>query len=178
MIRVAQDKDEIPSLARIGAHSFTQTFSHLYKPEDLSMFLEENHSETAYAKMFDDPQTCIWVAEETAGDLAGYVVAGPCHLPVPNMPDNAGELARLYVLTSHQGQGLGNVLLERALDWMEEKFDHQYLSVYSENIGAQRLYARYGFEKIHDYYFMVGNHADPEFILERKRNISPGGVTR
>jgi len=45
--------------------------------------------------------------------------------------------------------------------------------VWSENHGAQRLYARHGFEHVGDYDFVVGNIRDHEFIL-RRRAQSPG----
>ena len=42
------------------------------------------------------------------------------------------------------------------------------LSVYSENFGAQRFYQRYGFAKIADITFKVGDHYDPEYLYELK----------
>jgi ribosomal protein S18 acetylase RimI-like enzyme len=39
--------------------------------------------------------------------------------------------------------------------------------VWSENFGAQRFYARYGFEKAGEYLFPVGDTHDLEFILRR-----------
>jgi len=39
--------------------------------------------------------------------------------------------------------------------------------VWSENFGAQRFYARYGFEKVGTYEFPVGQTRDLEFILRR-----------
>ncbi|MEL6366215.1 MAG: GNAT family N-acetyltransferase, partial [Pseudomonadota bacterium] len=59
-------------------------------------------------------------------------------------------------------------LLAVALDWLAEAgFAPVYLSVFSENTGAQRLYARHGFEKAGEYDFMVGDHPDREFIFRR-----------
>jgi len=39
--------------------------------------------------------------------------------------------------------------------------------VWSENFGAQRFYARYGFSKVGTYEFPVGQVRDLEFILRR-----------
>ena len=86
----------------------------------------------------------------------------------PDMPDRSGELMRFYIDQRYRGAGLGGRLFEKALAWLHENFDHVYLSVYAENFGAQRFYERYGFEKVHEYHFMVGNHADPEFIMKRR----------
>ena len=46
--------------------------------------------------------------------------------------------------------------------------DAVQLSVFSENFGAQRFYARYGFGKIADIEFWVGNHCDHEYLFERR----------
>ena len=50
----------------------------------------------------------------------------------------------------------------------ERGHDAVLLSVYSENFGAQRFYQRYGFGKIADITFQVGDHFDPEFLYELK----------
>ena len=65
-----------------------------------------------------------------------------------------------------RGKGVGGRLIEPGLAWLEERFDHIYLSVYSENFAAQRLYARYGFEKVHEYLYKVGNQSDPRIYYE------------
>jgi ribosomal protein S18 acetylase RimI-like enzyme len=41
------------------------------------------------------------------------------------------------------------------------------LSVWSGNEGAQRFYARYGFAKVADVTFRVGEQVDHEFLFSR-----------
>lgn len=155
-------------LSALGAETFTATFGHLYSKENLEKFLRKGHSVEAYRTLARDPESGVWIAEDEAGTPIGYAVAGPCTLPVPDLPPNSGELARLYLRPEAKGTGLGARLLEIALDFLQDRFDHIYLSVYRDNTVAQRLYQRYGFVKIHDYFYMVGDHADPEFIMELK----------
>jgi len=169
-ITECESEDEALQMSGIGAASFTQAFGHLYGREDLALFVAKNHAPEVYARLINDPMSAAWLARGRDGAAAGYATAGPCGLPVPDMAPRSGELQRIYVLQGHQGGGLGAMLLKTALDWLEARFCHIYLSVYAENTGAQRFYARYGFEKVHDYFFMVGNHADPEFILKRQRS--------
>lgn len=167
-IRLARPADA-GTLAELGAATFVETFGHLYKEQDLQAFLDESHSAEAYEDLLADDAWRIWIAESAPGEAVGFAVAGPCGLPVPDMPENSGELSRLYILKSHQGGGLGTRMLEPMLKYLRARFEHIYLSVYSENYGAQKLYQRYGFEKIADYFFMVGDHADPEWIMQLKR---------
>ncbi len=157
------------TLADFSAATFTQTFGHLYKPEDICAFLTEKHSVETYRDLITDSQSAVWLACDEAGAAIGYAVAGSCHLPAPDMPDNSGELSRLYVSEAARGAGLGQRMLAHVFAWLDARYDPVYLSVYSQNHDAQRLYKRYGFEKVHDYFFMVGNHADAEFIMKRSR---------
>jgi ribosomal protein S18 acetylase RimI-like enzyme len=160
---------DAPTLSRIGTASFIETFGHLYKEEDLLAFLAKNHAAETYQGLLVDPDFALWIAETSDGEAVAYCVAGPCSLPVPDMPPKSGELARLYLLAAHKGQGLGVKMLDIALAWLKERYDHVYLSVYYKNVRAQKLYQGRGFVKIHDYFYMVGDHADPEWIMELRR---------
>ena len=160
--------NEIDALSSLAIKTFTDTFGHLYKSEDLNMFLEGNHTPHCYRALFADPDYEIWVGCDDLGALHGYVVAGVCNLPGGRICLVALENCCGFMsIRVCQNSGLGGRLLATALDWLEERFDHLYLSVYSENFGAQRLYARHGFQKVHEYTYMVGNHADPEWIMKR-----------
>ena len=98
----------------------------------------------------------------------GYVTACPAHLPHPDVAPGDGEIQRLYILQEHQGSGRGTLLLNTALEWLERDGPRTlWIGVWSENYGAQRFYARHGFEIVGDYSFMVGDHADHELITRR-----------
>ncbi len=76
------------------------------------------------------------------------------------------ELKQLYLRGSRTGSGVGASFMDWALkEGRDRGFDAILLSVWSENHGAQRFYARYGFEKWGDTVFMVGKQADAEFLF-------------
>lgn len=159
-------------LSELGRRTFVDAFGHLYKAEDMLAFLDAKHAPAYYEKLIANPRIRIWGLKD-GSTFTGYCVAGPCDLPVPDMPPRSGLLDRLYLDRTAQGAGAGSRMLEIALGWLHENFDHIYVSVFSENYGAQRLYERVGFEKVHEYYFMVGNHPDHEFIMKLKSHGSP-----
>ena len=102
----------------------------------------------------------------------GYVTACPAHLPHPDVAPGDGEVQRLYILRGHQGGGRGTLLLRTALEWLERDGPRTlWIGVWSENYGAQRFYARHGFEIVGDYSFMVGDHADHELITRRPARL-------
>lgn len=155
-------------LGDIGGVTFSETFAHLYPPEDLAAFLQSTHSPEAWGRRLQDAHLAVWLVEDVDGTAVGYASAGPCKLPMPDLESNAGELFQLYLRASHRGKHLGSRLLETALAWLELRgFDPLYIGVWSGNAGAQRLYARYGFARCGEYEFQVGRQRDHEFILRR-----------
>lgn len=158
---------DVPALSELGAATFIDAFGDLYAPSDLEAFLADYHCPAYYEEFISDPETASWVVEGRDGALIGYATAGACSLPAPDMAAGSGELQRIYLLRAAQGQGLGKALMNTVLDWLESQFEHLYVGVYSENFRAQKLYRSYGFEKVAEYDFMVGEHADHEWIMQK-----------
>ncbi|MDH4385937.1 MAG: GNAT family N-acetyltransferase [Caulobacter sp.] len=155
------------ALSQIGAETFTETFAHLYPPEDLADFLPYAYGLGRTRSDLADPAKAHWLVE-AEGRAVGYALAGPCDLPHPEVTPDCGELKRLYLLKAFQGGGAGRQLLEEALAWLQDQGRQGlWIGVWSENHGAQRLYGRLGFEKVGEYGFPVGKTLDREFILRR-----------
>ena len=150
----------------LGRDTFVDTFAHLYPPADLKAFLEDSYTPAAMARFLSEPGQAIWLAEAD-GRAIGYVHAGPCTLPHPQAGAACGEVKRLYVRREAQNRGLGDELLRIALAWLEVPGRRLWVGVWSQNLGAQRLYRRHGFEKVGEYDFAVGSTLDHEFIMRR-----------
>lgn len=156
------------ALAELGARSFVVKFGHLYKPEDLSGFLAESHTEAKVAKEIADPQMRVMLAERD-GKLLGYCkLIMACGWPEHARGARAIELKQLYTDPDATGQGIGARLMDWALaETAAFGADEIQLSVYSDNPGAQKFYRRYGFEKVADIHFMVGEQRDEEFLFAK-----------
>lgn len=166
-IRRATSEDA-STLAALGAATFTETFGHLYPPEDLQTYLSEAHSVNAWARILADEQRAVWVARLADETAIGFILVGPCKLPVENREPSAGEIQQLYVLARHHNLRLGTRLMDIGLEWLQTQGRTPiYIGVWSENYGAQRFYGRYGFGKVGEYGFPVGKTVDREFILKR-----------
>ena len=159
--------DDAPALARLGAESFTAAFGHLYRSEDLAAFLAEVHDPAAVAGEIAGEE-CTHRLVEHEGELVAFCkLRYPSHYADKSDAQNPLELGQLYALPQHTGHGIGAKLMDWALGVAREGgHDAVLLSVYSENFGAQRFYQRYGFAKIADITFRVGEHLDPEFLYE------------
>ncbi len=159
--------EDVEALAAIGAATFTETFAHLYPPQDLSDFLAEAYGLPRTRADMAHPAKASWLVEDN-GRAVGYATAGLSDLPHPEVGPRSYELKRFYLLKSCQNGGIGGQLWGVASDWMlaQDPVD-LWIGVWSENLGAQRFYARHGFEKVGEYGFRVGQTVDHEFILRR-----------
>jgi len=158
-----EDAAAIDALFR---RSFADTFAHLYDPADLAAFFAE-FTEAGWRRELADPGFAFRLAEE-AGPLAGYAKVGPLSLPAePAGP--AVELRSFYLLRRWHGAGIAPVLMDWVLTEARRRGAGElYLSVFVDNHRAKRFYARYGFEAVGPYVFMVGNQADEDIIMRLK----------
>jgi ribosomal protein S18 acetylase RimI-like enzyme len=157
---------DVSALAALGRESFVAKFGYLYRPEDLAAFLAETHSPEAVAAELARPERRYRLVE-LDGVLAGY-----CKLAIPSTlaeHDTALrpiEIKQLYTAPGMSGRGMGAGLMDWALaEARAWGADAVQLSVWSGNEGAQRFYARYGFAKVADIHFRVGEQYDEEFLF-------------
>jgi diamine N-acetyltransferase len=167
ILRAATPAD-IPALSKLGIDSFVATFGHMYSAKDLADFLEEAHSHNALAGELADPARLYCLAEQD-GALAGYCKLGlTCGFPDHARGQNVLELKQLYTAAGMTGMGIGKALMDWAMaEFTARGADEVQLSVWSGNHGAQKFYARYGFAKVADIKFRVGEQLDDEFLFAR-----------
>ncbi|KAF9954701.1 hypothetical protein BGZ70_010485 [Mortierella alpina] len=165
--------DDAPILCELGALTFSHTFGPLYDPKDLQDFLTSTYTIEQHLGPLTDPKESFWLLENDQGQALAFGWAGACKLPVKDLEPNAGEIKRVYVHPDHQGKQLGSRVIQQMLSWLDEQgYSPLYIGVWSENYGAHRLYNRYGFDKVAEYEFPVGDHLDREFIFKRPASSS------
>ncbi len=144
-------------------HSFTATFGHIYPPEELAGFLA-GCSEARFRGEIDSPDFAVMLGEAD-GALMGYCALGPQDLGI--QPGGRWWVLRqLYLEEEAKGTGLGQALLERAIEESRARgMDDLYLTVWVENHRARRFYERRGFVEVGQYAFKVGNIVDDDRIL-------------
>jgi GNAT superfamily N-acetyltransferase len=159
--------NDAQAMSRIACRTFTDTFGHMYPDEDLQDFLRTNYSIAECERLLADDRYAVWLLED-GSETIGHAMAGPCGLPHADVTPDDGELKRLYLLPQAQNGGWGGCLFQTALDWLERDGPRTiWISVFSQNFGAQRFYARWGFAKVAEYEFPVGRVRDQEFMFRR-----------
>ncbi|MEQ1497295.1 MAG: GNAT family N-acetyltransferase [Novosphingobium sp.] len=159
---------DVPALSALAIAAFKAKFAQLYSARDLAAFLDENLAEGPIAKGLADPASLYRLAEAD-GRLIGFAKVGlTCGFPGHARGQTVMELKQLYTAADATGMGIGRQLMDWAMDQFAQRgADEVQLSVYSENHGAHRFYERYGFAKVADITFKVGEQYDPEFLMAK-----------
>ena len=159
---------DIPALSALATTSFIAKFGPLYSAADLASFLAESLSEPAIAAELANPAR-IYQLAEADGHLLGYAKIGlSCGFPEHARGIRVMELKQLYTAPEATGLGIGGALMDWAMaEFTARGADEVQISVYAGNDGAHRFYRRYGFDKVADITFKVGEQLDPEFLFAR-----------
>ena len=155
------------ALCQTSRRTFAQTFGHRYPAADLASFLDSAYGLAGARQDLADPAIAVWLVEAGAAAV-GHALAGPCHLPHPEVTPACGQLGRIYLESDYHAGGVGGRLMDLALAWLESQGRTRiWIGVWSQNLRAQALYARHGFAKVGEYDFPVGETVDHELILRR-----------
>jgi diamine N-acetyltransferase len=170
--------DDVPALTELAVTTYIAAFGHSFTPEDLAAHLAHNLEPANIAQFIADD---VVLVAEADGGLVGFVqfgAAGPEYAPASSRDQ---ELRRLYVLGAFQKQGAGTLLMQAALAHPQmQAAPAVYLDVWEHNHGAQRFYARHGFEVVGTRQFEVVSGAETslDLIMIRRLPLTPAPSSR
>jgi ribosomal protein S18 acetylase RimI-like enzyme len=145
-IRPASRAD-VPTLGRLGA--LLVSTHHDFDPK--RFIAATPRTERGYGSFLgsqlDEPDVTVLVAEEN-GAVIGYAYAGVEASDYMALRGPAGVLHDIVVDLEHRGRGVGGVLLDAALAFLESRgVPRIVLWTASLNEPAQRLFASAGFRQ-------------------------------
>ncbi len=169
MIEIREAKlQDIPAMREVAISSYSDTFSVFNTPENMEAFFNETYSLNILEKEFHENDSLIYLAWE-ADTIIGFVRLRKSDEVISYLGNNTLELQRLYVLTSAQGKSVGKLLMEKSIQYAnQKKYDWIWLGVWERNYNAQRFYERWGFEKFSEHTFWMGDDPQVDWLLKKK----------
>src|SRR5262245_27828761 len=143
-IRRAEPRDA-EALGRLGA-----ALMHTHYAFDAKRFLDPGEgAESGYAEFLvsqlRDEESIVLVAEQD-GQIVGYVYAAIEPLSWKELRDECGFIHDLLVTDAARRTGLGEALLNQAIDWLRKRgMPRVVLGTAAQNENARRLFERRGF---------------------------------
>lgn len=161
--------DDCRDIAQFAAKTFSETFGHLYRTENLLQHLVQKFSADYFRQSLAAGDTLLMLKEGER--MVGYAKVGHVDLPVKSpIPKGAQEIHRVYIDKEFQGRGLGKAMMLHILSLPRiATAPIVYLGVWEENVTAQSLYRQYGFEPVGKYLYQVGDQSDKEIIMARRK---------
>lgn len=157
---------DVDVLAAISVDTFVEAFGEQNTATNMEIYIQQS-------------LTCdVLLAElRTAGSefyllIADGTVAGCLKINTgaaqsEPMGDSALEVERIYALTSFKGQGLGALMMNRAVDIAKDRgLDTVWLGVWEHNDPARGFYRHLGFEQFGEHSFMLGTDPQTDLLMK------------
>jgi ribosomal protein S18 acetylase RimI-like enzyme len=155
-------------LAKFGALAFETAFGSVNTPEDMARYLDESFSEPAIRAQLADPASTFLLAED-GGRIVGYVMLHSGHAPPPVTGPSPIELVRIYVDPPAIGSGLGSRLMAASLDEAAAQGAQTiWLGVWERNGRAIAFYERWGFERVGEKTFVLGEDVQTDHVMAKR----------
>ena len=161
---------DAPAIGRVGRDSYATAFRDSMQPRELSQMLDQEYSDGVVSALISSE--CVLVADVDAEVVGFAVIAQSDHEMARWAP---WELRKLYAHPKCQNQGVGAALIEASLSARANS--DLVLDVWKENLGARRLYERFGFSH-------VGaranpnpgiSNSDPDLVMVRGCSLTGSG---
>ncbi|WP_298736641.1 GNAT family N-acetyltransferase [uncultured Chitinophaga sp.] len=163
--------DMLDTLVVLEQQTFTETFRHVYSPEDLKAFLSDKKSPEILKQELLKGNARYYICyydNAPAGFLKLNMDKQPDDKAGATLPTPVMELEKIYVLQAFQGFKLGKALIHHAYAVARE---HQvnciWLGVWEHNTKARAFYEREGFERFGEHSFMVGSQLDTDWLYKK-----------
>jgi ribosomal protein S18 acetylase RimI-like enzyme len=153
------------ALAALKAETFSETFAAANDPAELATHLTRAFAVDAISAQLLDPRCeTTWVLDDVRP--VGYLTLNHGTAQTVAGLSDGLEVEQLYVLASHQGQGLGGLLLDLATEKARERgLTYLWLGVWEHNVNAIALYRHRGYEEFGQHVFMFGQEEQRDLLM-------------
>ncbi|MFM1772447.1 MAG: hypothetical protein RLZZ71_1589 [Bacteroidota bacterium] len=152
---------ELSLLQEISKNTFEETFAAFNTKEDMTHYFEHNLSLDQLAFELQAPVSSfyfIYVEEE----LSGYMKL--------NISETF-EIERIYILKKFQGKGIGNTLVNFAIDQSKSLgFYSLWLGAWEHNTKAISFYKSLGFISFGEHDFLLGSDRQRDILMRLDLN--------
>lgn len=157
---------ELSQLVEVSHQTFYDTFHQQNSEEDMQLFLKTSFSEPVLAQEILVPGNYFFFAR-IEGYLAGYLKLST--LNKGTLEAGALEISRIYVVKEKIGAGVGKALLTFAISFaLNYHKTVLYLGVWEHNRKAISFYQNFGFKKIGEEKFLVGNDVQNDWVMSKR----------
>jgi ribosomal protein S18 acetylase RimI-like enzyme len=155
----------IDDLQKISRDTFYETFVTSSSEENMRLYLENNFSKEQLTKEFENSYSEFYFAIQE-NEVIGYLKINYSAAQTELKDDNSLEVERVYVRLNYHGKGVGQQLLDYAIQLAEQKnMQTVWLGVWENNQKAINFYKKNGFVTFDQHVFMLGEEAQTDYLM-------------
>ena len=153
-------------LLKISRETFDQTFRNQNNPKHFDDYLDKAFDPINFRKEFENPNSEFYFVT-SENQVYGYLKLNEKDAQTEPRGKDYIEVERVYVITDSQGNGLGKIMMDYAVEIAKKKGKTIiWLGVWEKNPGAIRFYERFGFKVFGEHTFYMGDDPQRDLLME------------
>lgn len=159
--------EDINALQTVAQQTFYETFAAVNTEQDIQDYLINVLSQTALKQQLNNPHSSFYLLQIN-NQIAGYLKLNIETAQTEDDDPTAMEIERIYLLQAFQGQNLGQILLNKAIELAkEQQKSYIWLGVWENNSKALAFYKKNDFYKTGEHSFLLGDDNQTDYILRK-----------
>ncbi len=159
---------EIDQLRAISIKTFSETFKEQNSNDNLTAYLEEAYNlEKLQKELLERESSFYFIFDSEC--LAGYLKINWNDAQTEIMGLKMLEIERIYILSAFKRKGLGQKLINKAIQLAKtKKKEAVWLGVWENNQSALKFYEKNGFKVVGAHSFWLGDDEQTDFIMQKQ----------
>lgn len=164
------EASELIALQAISRQTFKEAFSADNSEEDMSLYLRDSLSIEQLTKEIEDQHSAFYFAK-VENEIAAYLKVNYYQKMVKWVDYKSLEIERVYVLQKFQGNKIGQLLFNKALE-LAKSFgaNKLWLGVWEKNYKAIHFYEKNGMHAYDRKLFLLGNDEQTDILMKLDLN--------
>ncbi|MBB4826379.1 ribosomal protein S18 acetylase RimI-like enzyme [Sporosarcina luteola] len=159
--------EDVRDLQEISMETFFDTFKDQNSLENMKAYLEKAYN---LIQLERELANCLseFYFIYCDGELAGYLKVNRNEAQSEKMGDTSLEIERIYIRKNSQRKGLGQVLINKAIDLAKQHNKTKiWLGVWEKNENAIAFYSKLGFIQTGSHSFYMGDDEQTDLIMTK-----------
>lgn len=155
----------IDDVQKISRDTFFESFVTSTSEENMQHYLENNFSKEQLTKEVENSHSEFYFAI-LENEAIGYLKINYSAAQTELKDVNTLEVERVYVRNNYHGKGVGQQLLDYAIQIAKQKnMQSVWLGVWENNHKAIGFYKKNGFVTFDTHVFMLGEEAQTDYMM-------------
>lgn len=160
-------KEDLHTLREFSIKTYYDTFMNGNSEHVMQAYLDEAFTPEKLTKELCNPNS-MFLFLYADGTLAGYLKVNRTPSQTDLNDPASLELERIYAAKEFQGKGIGQALMNKAVE-IANGYNKKYiwLGVWEKNERALAFYRKNGFVKIGEHAFYMGDDCQTDFVMSK-----------